>query len=404
VVLAGPDAGRHFDAHEGTVLIGTHPDCQLQLSDTLVSRRHCALELGSQRVKVRDLGSKNGTKYLGARLTSLEVPLGGSIELGETTLGVLPRLAEGALSIQHAFGALLGRSTSMRRLFAKLEQVAPTDATVLLRGETGTGKETVARALHAASPRAAGPFVVLDCGSTSTALVQPMLFGHVRGSFTGAVKDATGLIEAANGGVLFLDEVASLSTEVQPMLLRVLESRTYQRVGEGKSRSSDFRLLATTTEDLGALASRGVFRSDLFYRLSAIALDLPPLRERLEDVPLLARAFAQRLKPGAKLSPTALAALSAWRWPGNVRELRNAVERLLTLGEESLHQTRTGEPEDFHAARVKALAAFEKSYLEALLDKHDGSATAAAREAGIARSYLYKLLETHALDPGRFRR
>jgi DNA-binding NtrC family response regulator len=403
-VLSGPDAGKHLDARDGTVLVGTHPDCQLKLTDTVVSRRHCSLELAGNRVRVRDLSSKNGTRYLGARITTVEVPLGGCIELGGTTVGLLPMLRDGVLSDAHQYGELFGRSTAMRRLFARLEQVAPTDATVLVRGETGTGKEALARALLAASPRASGPFIALDCGATTTSLIQSVLFGHVRGAFTGAVKDATGLVEAADGGVLFLDEVSALGAEVQPVLLRVLESRTFQRVGEGTPRTSDFRLIAATTEDLAALARRGTFRADLYYRMSAILLEVPPLRERLDDVPVLAQRFADKTRPGAKLSPAALAALSAWRWPGNVRELRNAVERVLTLGEQSLHGAPDAGAEDFHAAREKALAAFEKSYLEALLDKHDGSASAAAREAGIARSYLYKLLEAHGLQPEKFRR
>jgi DNA-binding NtrC family response regulator len=189
------------------------------------------------------------------------------------------------------------------------------------------------------------------------------------------------------------------------VLLRVLESRTFQRVGEGKTRTADFQVMAASSRDLQALARDGRFRADLYYRLSAIVLEVSPLRERLEDIPVLARAFAQEAGAKAPLSPGALASLSAWRWPGNVRELRNAVERVVTLGEGAAPGSAPSAPdEDFHAAREKALASFEKSYLEALLEKHGGSASAAAREAGIARSYLYKLLEQHGLEPERFRK
>jgi DNA-binding NtrC family response regulator len=405
VVVSGPDAGKTFELKEGTALVGTHADCQLQLTDAGVSRRHCSLELVGVRVRVRDLSSKNGTRYLGAKVTAVDVPPGGSIDLGQTTLALVPLVREGVLSDKTSLGPLVGRSVAMRRLFAQLDQLAGSDATVLIRGETGVGKEAVARALHASSPRAGGPFVTFDCGATSTSLVQSVLFGHVRGAFTGAVKDAVGVIESAHGGVLFLDEVASLPAEVQPVLLRVLEQRTFQRVGEGKPRTSDFQLLASTSEDLPALSAAGRFRLDLYYRLSAITLEVPPLRDRLDDVAVLAQAFATSLRAKVPLSPTALSSLSAWRWPGNVRELKNAVERLVTLGESGLHeQGSTASADDFHAAREKAVAAFEKSYLEALLDKHGGSASAAAREGGIARSYLYKLLELHQLDPERFRR
>jgi transcriptional regulator with GAF, ATPase, and Fis domain len=316
VVVSGPDAGKSLEARDGTVLVGSHADCQLQLTDGSVSRRHVSLELRGLRVRVRDLGSKNGTRYLGARVSSVDVPLGASLELGTTVLTLLPQLRPGALSDKQQLGHLLGRAPATRRLFAQLEQVAPTDATVLLTGETGSGKEAVARALHALSPRASGPFVTFDCGASSTSLIQAVLFGHVRGAFTGAVKDTPGVVEMADGGVLLLDEVSALPPEVQPVLLRVLETRSFQRVGEGKARSSDFRLLASTTEDLPALVKQGRFRSDLYYRLSAITLSVPPLRDRLDDVPVLAQAFATAAGAKAPLSPTALAALSAWRWPG----------------------------------------------------------------------------------------
>jgi DNA-binding NtrC family response regulator len=405
VVVSGPDAGKALEVRDGTVLVGSHADCQLQLTDGAVSRRHLSLELLGTRVRVRDLGSKNGTRYLGARISSVDVPLGASLELGGTTLALLPQLRAGALSDKQALAGLVGRAPATRRLFAQLEQLAPTDATVLLTGETGSGKDAVARALHALSPRAAGPFVAFDCGASSTSLIQAVLFGHVRGAFTGAVKDAPGVVEAADGGVLLLDEVSALPLDVQPVLLRVLETRTFTRVGDGKPRRSDFRLLASTTADLQALVKQGRFRSDLYYRLSAITLAVPPLRDRLDDVPLLAQAFAEAAGAKAPLSPTALSALSAWRWPGNVRELKNAVERVVTLGEEALHPDAAGGAgaQDFHAARELALKAFEKSYLEALLQKHRGSASAVAREAGIARSYLYKLLDAHGLAPESFR-
>lgn len=404
-VVAGPDLGKSIEVRDGSVLVGTHPDCQLQLTDSGVSRRHLMLELTGARVKVIDQGSKNGTRYQGAKFTRLDVPVGATLELGNSSLALLPLLKPGALSDRPTLGGILGRSPVMRRLFAQLEAVGPTDASTLLVGETGSGKELAARTLHDLGPRAQKPFVVVDCGSLTGSLVNSVLFGHVRGAFTGAVKDAMGLIESAHGGTLFFDEIASLPLELQPALLRVLESGTYQRVGEGKVREADFRVIASTTRDLQHEANSGRFRSDLYFRLASIVLDVPALRDRLDDIPLLARHFATQAGAKAPLSASAIGGLAAWRWPGNVRELKNAVERAVTLGEAPVGGDRPSDvkSEDFHQARNQALAAFEKSYLESLLTKHKGSASAVAREAGIARSYLYRLLEQHGLTPDDFR-
>ncbi len=403
-VLSGPERGLEFTIDQGTALVGTHEDCQLRLTDEAVSRRHASIELLGIRVRVRDLNSKNGTRFQGAKVSVLDLPLGSVIELGSTQLAVLPKVS--GVAVRDSLNGLWGRSESMRRLFAQLEQVGPSDASVLVVGPTGAGKGAAARVLHEVSSRAKGPLVTFDCGAVSGELIQATLFGHVKGAFTGAVKDAAGVVETADGGTLLLDEVAALPLELQPLLLRVLETGTFQRVGEGKVRRSDFRVVATTQHDLEERVRAGAFRADLFYRLSAIVLAVPPLKNRLEDVAMLAQVFAREVDPKAVLSPSALAALSAWQWPGNVRELKNVVERILALGEDAVLPK---PPEgaqvagDFHAAKERALAAFERSYLEALLARHKGSASAAAKEAGIARSYLYKMLEAHGVDPSKFR-
>ncbi len=397
LVVEGPDAGRHAIASEGTAVVGSAEGCTLRLSDEAVSRRHLAVELLGNKVRVKDLGSKNGTRYLGHRIEALELSLGSTVELGKTRVALLPNVTDARLSEKDELAGLLGRSVAMKRLFAQLEQVAPTDAAVLVHGETGSGKEGVARAIHALSPRAAGPFVVFDCGAVAPELMQAHLFGHVKGAFTGAVKDTPGALERANGGVLFLDEMAELPLTLQPSLLRALESHTFQRVGEGKVRESDFRVVAATHQDLHALAEAGQFRQDLYFRLAALVLQVPPLRQRVEDVPMLAHHFAADAEAKAPLSASTVAALAARRWPGNVRELKNAVERVLALGPSSLLPGATDEALDFHGSREQALKAFERSYLESLLARHQGNASAAAREAGIARSYLYKLLEAHGL-------
>jgi DNA-binding NtrC family response regulator len=398
-VIDGPDRGLEVKVDEGTAVVGTNDACQLKLSDSAVSRQHLAVELLGSRVRVKDLSSKNGTKYLGARFEALELPVGATLELGTTRLAVLPVVGASSLSQREELCGLTGRSAAMRRLFAQVEQVAPTDAAVLIHGETGSGKEGVARAIHALSPRAQGPFHVFDCGAVAGELLQSALFGHVKGAFTGAVKDQPGALEAADGGVLFFDEVAELPLELQPALLRALETKTFVRVGDGRARKSDFRILAATHKDLVALTKKGVFRLDLYYRIAALVLEVPPLRDRVDDIALLAHRFAADAKAKEPLAPSTLAALAARTYGGNVRELKNVVERVVTLGPSSVLGTGApaNAPMDFHQTREQALKAFEKSYLEALLERHQGNASAAAREAGIARSYLYKMLDAHGL-------
>lgn len=400
LVIDGPDRGKDCVVTEGTATIGSHHACELKLGDSGVSRKHASVELLSARVRVRDLGSKNGTRYLGARVESLELPLGATIELGSSRVALLPALGSAAMSTREELGGLLGRAPAMRRLFAQLEQVAPTDAAVLIHGQTGTGKEGVARAIHALSPRSGGPFKVFDCGAVQPELLQSALFGHAKGAFTGAVKDQPGALEAANGGVLFFDEVAELPLELQPALLRALETKTFVRVGEGKTRKSDFRVLAATHVELFAAAQKGTFRLDLYYRIAALVLEVPALEERVDDIALLAHRFAAEAGAREPLSAGTLAALTARTYPGNVRELKNVVERAVTMGADSAlpgAASGSAQAEDFHSTREKALAAFEKSYLTALLERHGGNASAAARAAGIARSYLYKLLDAHGL-------
>jgi DNA-binding NtrC family response regulator len=287
----------------------------------------------------------------------------------------------------------------MRRLFAEIELVAPSEAPVLIHGETGTGKEGVARALHALSPRAKGPFKVFDCGAVQKDLLPSALFGHAKGAFTGAVAEAAGALEAANSGVLFLDEVAELPMDVQAGFLRALETQTFTRVGETKERMVSFRLVSATHRDFKERIKKGLFREDLFHRLVVVTLELPPLRERAEDIPLLAAHFARGQGTPLELKPEALASLCAYRWPGTVRELKNAVARAGALGaEHALPEARGAEvPAAYQAARDRVLRTFTRAYLEAQLARHQGSVARAAREAGLARTYYYKLLEEHGL-------
>ncbi len=403
VVIDGPDRGLRKQLEPGTSVIGTRADCDLVLSDPTVSRRHSSIELLPTTARVRDLGSKNGTLYLGGRLESVELPIGAVIQVGESHLALLPvAQPRNAVSHRTELEGMVGASVAMRRLYAQIERVAPTDTSVLVYGETGTGKELVAHAMHAHSTRAGGPFRVFNCGSVQRELLQSALFGHVRGSFTGAIRDVAGAFEAADGGTLFLDEVGELPIELQPSFLRVLETRAFQRVGENTPRRSDFRLVCATHQDLEAKVARGEFREDLFYRLAVFVLQVPPLRERPDDIALLAEHFAK--EHGAPL-PVPTAALRGQPWPGNVRELRNTVERAAVVGwGEALPPTASpAEVEtpavDYTNGRAQAIKRFERDYLKALLARHQGSTSSAAREAGLARSYFYRLLEAHGLTP-----
>ncbi len=399
VVVRGPDQGKACEITRGSALIGSHSDCDLALSDRGVSRRHLTVELVGGRLRVRDLGSKNGSSYLGAGFEALELPEGASVELGHgTTVSFVPVADEGPGRSE--MGEMVGVSPAMRRVFSLVERLAPGDCACLITGETGTGKELVARTIHTHSPRAAGRFVVVECGALSPSLANATLFGHVRGAFTGAVQDSQGLIGEADGGTLFLDEIASLPLELQPLLLRALDTHTYKRVGETSQRTSTFRVIASTRDDLERAITEGRFRADLYYRIAAVTLQLPPLRSRPEDVPLLAKRFS---RPGSPpLSDSVVATLSALRWPGNVRELRNAVEASQLLG--VTPEPAPAETTGFYAARDRVLAAFEKSFLTSLLEQHQGSAVAVARAANIGRSQLYRLFEEHGIDPDDYRR
>lgn len=401
VVMDGPDKGLSIDLKEGTVVIGTNEECTLRLTDARVSRKHLQLELQGAKVRATDLGSKNGTRYLGANIERVDLPLGASVELGHTVLCVFP-VAKSTDSARESLGEILGRSIAMQELFSLIEQVAPTDTACVIQGETGTGKDLVSRTIHAFSERAKGPFVTVECGSLNASLASATLFGHVRGAFTGAVKDSDGLVGAADGGTLYLDDVGALPLDLQPLLLRVLDTHSFERVGEGQLRTSNFRVLASSREELETTVKEGRLRSDLYYRLATITLRIPPLRQRVDDLVLLAQHFVRKAKPEASLSDTMLAGLAGWRWPGNVRELKNAVERWVALGEWA-QQTPKPEGEAFHHARDKVIASFERNYLVSLLEKHKGSMAAVAREAGIARSFVYRLLDNHGLSPDDYR-
>jgi DNA-binding NtrC family response regulator len=278
-----------------------------------------------------------------------------------------------------------------------------------LLGETGTGKEVLARAIHARSARAKMPFVVVDCGAVAPTLIESELFGHVRGAFTGAVSDRSGAFLEADGGTIFLDELGELPMELQPKLLRVLEAGTIRRVGEDKHRKVDVRVVAATHRDLEKEIDAGRFRRDLYYRLAVVLVTVPPLRDRLDDIPFLARHFVQQMGRGDFELPRALLArFAAYHWPGNVRELRNLVERALAGADidplpqepQAARALSTGEnltDLPFKEAKERLVDSFAKEYLAALLEKCGGNISEAARQAGIARNYVHRLVQKYGL-------
>ena len=308
---------------------------------------------------------------------------------------------------------IVSRSSGMSELLTEAKMVARSDASVLLRGESGAGKELLAKAIHLASPRAARPFVAVNCGAIPEALLESELFGHVKGAFTGALANHRGLFQAAEGGTLFLDEIGDMPAPLQVKLLRVLQERSVRPVGASQSTSIDVRILSATHRDLDAAMAQGLFREDLYYRLNVVALTLPTLAERREDIPLLANHFLAKLaaKYDKRLNgfaPEALKALTTASWPGNVRQLHNVVEQVSALTTTpiiplALVQRALRIPGVEILTFAQARQRFEREYLVGLLKLSDGNVTDAARLADRNRTEFYRLLQKHGLTPGHFR-
>jgi DNA-binding NtrC family response regulator len=408
VVVSGPDRGKKAPIAKGRGRIGSGAGCDFVLADPTVSRVHCELRVEQEGVWLRDAGSTNGTFAEGVRIVEGTVRAGALLTLGTTVVRVDvqddPSFVE--LSTADHFGELLGASVAMRSVYSTLERVAPTDATVLVLGETGTGKEVVARALHAASPRAQRSFVAVDCGAIPENLFESELFGHVRGAFTGALTDRRGVFEEAAGGTLFLDEIGEVPLALQAKLLRALEARTIRPIGATTERPIDVRIVAATNRSLGAAVNDGSFREDLYYRLAVVEVALPPLRARREDVATLARHFHARLGGRGELTPDFLAMLERRSWPGNVRELRNFIERSVALGFVTSQASTPPPPlggsapslEDLaladrplKEARQAWMASFDAVYLRALLKRTGGNVTHAAAVAGVNRRFLQRM-------------
>jgi two-component system nitrogen regulation response regulator GlnG len=391
----------------GSCVIGVGRDADLVLSDATVSRRHAKLWLVPEGIKVTDLGSCNGTYYLGQRLGELTIQLGSRIRVGAVELALDPSAAaldDLPRNRLEAYGPLHGISSKMRELFAVLQRLEASLVTVLIEGESGTGKELVARALHERSLVQRGPFVAVNCGALDRALVRSELFGYARGAFTGATEARAGAFEAAAHGTLLLDEIGELPLDVQPVLLRALENGAVARVGESQERGVRVRVVAATHRDLLQLVREGRFREDLYYRLAVVKLKLPPLRERSADIELLARQFAQDLGC-TELPQHVLEELATRNWPGNLRELKNALRAFLAIGTLT-PERREASPSPFAGAvteyidferpyaelKEQLLEAFRRQYVEQLLNHTGGNQSAAARISGLERSYFSKIV------------
>jgi DNA-binding NtrC family response regulator len=426
VVVEGPDQGRATRLDAGDTTVGTGSECDLRLTDNRVSSRHMSVRASGERFLVRDLGSKNGVVYEGSLVSEATVPVGATLKLGKSFVRIqpiaLPLQVEPSQS--RRLGELVAESLAMREVFAVLELAAASDTTILLEGETGTGKELAARAIHEASARRKGPFVAVDCGALPETLLESELFGHVRGAFTGATGQRGGAFLRAHGGTVFLDEMAGISATVQARLLRVIEERAVKPVGADDARKVDLRIVAASRDDLEVRVAGGEFRADLFYRLSVIRVALPPLRARREDIGAIVAELMRRrgVEPGLVAGDN-LDALMAHDWPGNVRELRNVIDRAIALtpGAQGFAELRLSLAADsermagagvdgvlpvrtdlaYSQAKQAVLHVFERRYLADVLARCQGNISETARQTGLDRKHLRTLLRKHDLIPAR---
>lgn len=449
VVLGKGEPKQHvFD--KDSVTIGASEDNDLVLEDDTVSRNHCRISLDGDNYIITDLQSTNGSFVNRVRIREAFLKPDCTVTLGKTDIQFAP--VDERLSItpsdKQRFGEIIGRNAALREIYAILEKIAPTDATVIIDGETGTGKEVVARTVHQQSRRREGPFVVFDCGAVPENLIESELFGHEKGAFTGALATRQGIFEMANGGTVFLDELGELALDLQPRLLRVLEQREVKRVGGGKPTKVDVRVIAATNRDLQKEVKAGRFREDLYYRLSVVRVSLPALRERKEDIPLLVKHFLKngnfnRTREGerkvSQISRDVLDKLIGYEWPGNVRELHNVVERAVSFADTDTLEVRdlpdhvsqarsathvapsraseahvisgnsvadvaTHVPASpsidatFKDAKEKWVAGFERDYIAQLLKKNNMNISHAAREADIDRKYFRKLMKKYDIE------
>jgi DNA-binding NtrC family response regulator len=417
-VVAGPDKGRKFTTQDSLARVGSDPASDLVLTDATVSRRHLEIERSARGLVLRDLGSRNGTFLGGHQIISALLQPGDKVQLGKTKLAlrVDTHATEVEVTGADSFGALVGASEKMRRVFADLRRIAREDMNLLLEGETGTGKELAARAVHQHSGRRHGPFKVVDCNLITEEKAERELFGGLRGgNGDGEEKATRGVFESAQGGTLFLDEVGEMPLSLQPKLLRVLESREVPAL-DGGTVPVDVRVIASTHRNLEEDVRQGRFRADLYYRLAVGRVRLPPLRTRREDIPALAQALFKALRTSFELTPQTLSLFEGYDWPGNVRELRNVLERGALMQEtgntswlDFLAPRRVeGQAPStsvealvsrmaYHEAKDRVVADFERLYFAEVMREVGFDMKAAEQRTGLSMQSLYRLLKKNGL-------
>ncbi len=428
IVLEGGSKGKKFDLNRPLTRIGKRETNDLVIEEKTISRDHLEIVQTENSYLLRDLESTNGTYINDIRVKEAYLSPGDIIRLGNIRIEFIAfdEKVQIEPSSKQELGPLSGKSRKMRQIFSILEKIAPTNATVIIEGETGTGKELVARAIHEHSPRKNKPFVVFDCSAVAPNLVESELFGHIKGSFTGAVATRKGAFEEANGGTIFLDEIGELTSDLQPKLLRALEQREVKKVGSNETTSIDVRVLCATNRNLKKEVTENRFREDLYYRLSVVKINIPPLRERPDDIPFLIEKFLASQKfnvlPDGKLKISrveddALKMLMRYQWPGNVRELVNLLERIVPMvdgstitgqnvaymfqemekDEESTEKMSVDMGLPFKEAKQKIVESFEKDYLAGILRRNHYNISKTAREAGIDRKHIRNLLKKYGL-------
>ncbi len=402
-ILSGPDAGKGFPAFLlGTrMTIGTSGNNDLVLSDVAVSRHHAELVQKEGNFMLKDLGSTNGSFVEGVQIQEARVLTHSRIRLGRTELQLLTQ-SDDSNRFSSSESFFTGHHPLIRKVLETVSAIANSTLTVLITGETGTGKELVARSIHTGSERKSAPMVIVDCSTIPEHLMESELFGHEKGAFTGATTARKGAFELAHGGTVFLDEIGELDWQLQPKLLRVLDCHEFKPVGSSKTVSVDVRVLAATNRDLKQEVKQGRFRGDLYYRLCGLEIGLPALRERLEDIPVLVDHFVHQVRSKKSFSPDAIRLMMEYHWPGNVRQLRNTIERALVLCKGDVLEAegiqpllpisgKTGPPAS------SSLIDIERSAIIQALKLASGNKSEAARKLGIAYSTLFEKMRKFGL-------
>lgn len=428
IFMDGPSKGKKLTLNKDRLTIGKRDNNDIVVTDKTVSRKHCEIVYEAEAFLLRDCESTNGTFLNGSKVKEAYLSPADVIKLGSTQLEFI--VFDEKVSIEPSdkeeFGGMVGKSRKMRQIFAILEKISKTHASVIVEGETGTGKDLVAKAVHEHSTRRQKPFIVFDCTGVAPNLIESELFGHEKGAFTGAIRSRPGIFEAAKGGTVFLDELGELPLDLQPKLLRALENREVRRVGANEATRIDVRVVSATNRNLKQEIQDGKFREDLYYRMSVVKVLLPALRDRAEDIPLIVERLLttqtyNKTQTGFKVirvEDDALKLLQRYPWPGNVRELANVLERACSFvegdtirrndlefvfsemdeAEERTENMRINTDVPFKEAKQEIVERFEKEYLEELLKKYNYNLSKAAREAKVDRKHIRNLLKKYGIE------